>query len=240
MPPFTLLEVFCCCGGGNLLSRWWRCSDNSCRFDCAVPLHIDVLIRTHIASTKEPPPHWLWHDSTSCGLPIDCTVAEKSNKCWESPEALFYRPRFVSFIYTEWLPCWIRGMFLKTWRLRRHFCRLMEVGAENKAAPTGFALAPAARSQMIWNTAHICRVLFSFHRRGFIWLQRDSTLCDNVGTCSILWLLKLACFVDTAERNNCKWLNRVELWCNWPAECHTEWKYYLSKLCNFNFWSYIK
>lgn len=62
----------------------------------------------------------------------------KSNKCWGSPEAVFYCPPFVSFIYTEWLPCWIRWMFLKTWRLRRHFCRLMEVGLGNKAAPTGF------------------------------------------------------------------------------------------------------
>lgn len=137
-------------------------------------------------------------------------VGVKSSKCSGSPEAPGYCPRFVSLVYTERLPCCLRWMFLKTGRLRRHFCRLMEVWPENKAAPTGFYAR--ARSQMIRNRALICRVLFLFHRRGFIWLQRDFTLCDNVGKRSILQLLKLACFVDTANANVLGWLNRAELW----------------------------
>lgn len=140
-------------------------------------------------------------------------VGVKSSKCSGSPEAPGLCPRFVSLVYTERLPCCLRWMFLKTGRLRRHFCRLMEVWPENKAAPTGFYAR--ARSQMIRNRALICRVLFLFHRRGFIWLQRDFTLCANVGKRSILQLFKIGLFCRHCrkERLQMYWDDLIELNC---------------------------
>lgn len=159
--------------------------------------------------------------------------AVKSNKCWGSPEAAFYCSRFVSFIYAERLPCWIRWFSLKAACLRQHFCRLMEVGPENQAAPTDFKRwHPQLEAR--WSGTECTFGEFTLY-----FTTEDWSDCIMTSRCVIMW----------AHSASCGFLNWLVLWMlrknlqmneqlSYGNDPHTQSETHLRNLCHRNLFNF--